>query len=242
MACNPNILDFIYSIVTGRLHYSLTPKRTTMGTISKGIMGGFSGTVGTVIGGTWKGINYIRSKPDRRTSKPTEKQLEQQAKFAAASKFIQPLNGLVTLTFRNYAVKMTGVNSALSHVLKNAVMGTYPTYTIDYEAVLISRGDLPNALNPVASAVATNSVKFDWTDNSSTGKAKAGDNSILVIYSPEDKLALYTTGGTLRSAGTATFNASIFSGQQVETYIGFISEDGKDIATSIYTGAVTLVS
>ena len=29
-----------------------------MGTISKGILGGFSGTVGTVIGGSWKGIDY----------------------------------------------------------------------------------------------------------------------------------------------------------------------------------------
>ncbi len=32
-----------------------------MGTISKGILGGFSGTVGTVIGGSWKGIEYMRS-------------------------------------------------------------------------------------------------------------------------------------------------------------------------------------
>ena len=33
-----------------------------MGTISKGILGGFSGKVGTVIGGNWKGIDYMRSK------------------------------------------------------------------------------------------------------------------------------------------------------------------------------------
>ena len=30
-----------------------------MGTISKGILGGFSGTVGTVIGGSWKGIDFL---------------------------------------------------------------------------------------------------------------------------------------------------------------------------------------
>ena len=34
-----------------------------MGTISKGILGGFSGKVGTVIGGNWKGIDYMRSIP-----------------------------------------------------------------------------------------------------------------------------------------------------------------------------------
>ena len=32
-----------------------------MGTIKQGILGGFSGKVGTVIGGSWKGISYMRS-------------------------------------------------------------------------------------------------------------------------------------------------------------------------------------
>lgn len=32
-----------------------------MGTIKQGILGGFSGKVGTVVGGTWKGISYMRS-------------------------------------------------------------------------------------------------------------------------------------------------------------------------------------
>jgi hypothetical protein len=30
-----------------------------MGTIKKGILGGFSGKVGTVVGASWKGISYI---------------------------------------------------------------------------------------------------------------------------------------------------------------------------------------
>ena len=31
-----------------------------MGTIKKGILGGFSGKVGTVVGASWKGISYMR--------------------------------------------------------------------------------------------------------------------------------------------------------------------------------------
>ena len=37
-----------------------------MGTINKGILGGFSGKVGNVVGGTWKGIDYMRSKSNHR--------------------------------------------------------------------------------------------------------------------------------------------------------------------------------
>jgi hypothetical protein len=31
-----------------------------MAKISQGILGGFSGTVGTVVGGHWRGIDYMR--------------------------------------------------------------------------------------------------------------------------------------------------------------------------------------
>ena len=211
-----------------------------MGIISKGILGGFSGTVGTVIGGTWKGISYMRSQPARRTSSPTEAQLEQQIKFALATRFVAVFSGLFMLSFRNYAVKMTGTNNALSYLLKNAITGTYPDYSIDYNNLLISRGDLPNALNPAAAPTGTSDITFTWTNNSGTGKAKGNDKAILVIYCPALKLGLYTTGSALRSAGTEVYNATVFAGQQVQTYIGFISEDGRDVASSIYTGQLTV--
>lgn len=49
-----------------------------MGTIQKGILGGFSGKVGSVIGGNWKGIDYMRSVANKRSFIPSQKQLEQQ--------------------------------------------------------------------------------------------------------------------------------------------------------------------
>ena len=53
-----------------------------MARISKGILGGFSGTVGTVIGGSWKGIAYMRSMPSSRKSSSTVKQKEQRQSLA----------------------------------------------------------------------------------------------------------------------------------------------------------------
>ena len=34
-----------------------------MGKINLGILGSFSGKVGNVVGGKWKGISYMRAKP-----------------------------------------------------------------------------------------------------------------------------------------------------------------------------------
>lgn len=211
-----------------------------MGIISKGILGGFSGTVGTVIGGTWKGITYMRSQPAKKTGSSSPAQLEQQAKFAIAMKFVNTMSGLFMISFRTYAVKMTGINNAFAYVLKNAITGIYPAYTIDYSMVLVSRGDLPNVLAPTAIAAAGSLITFVWTDNAGVGVAKATDKTILSVYCASMNLCIYTTGSAVRSAITDTIDVSTFSGKVVETYIGFISEDGKNVATSLYTGQLTV--
>jgi hypothetical protein len=212
-----------------------------MGTISKGILGGFSGKVGTVVGGSWKGIDYMRSKGNRSNNNPSEAQLSQQVKFSLSSRFLQSMSGLVELGFRNYAVKKTGINSALSYTLKNAITGSYPNFDISYGDVLVTRGDLPNALAPAAIADANSIVTFSWNNNSAVGVAKDTDKCILAAYCPALKQCVYVTNGTDRSSETDNLNLLSFKNQLVETYIGFISADGRNIATSIYTGQVTVL-
>lgn len=211
-----------------------------MGRISKGILGGFSGKVGTVIGGTWKGIDYMRSQSSARRTSFSPAQLEQQAKFSTGVKFTTPMAGLFDVSFRDYAIKMTGQNNALRYTLKNAIAGAYPAYTVDYSMALVSRGDLPNALSPAA-VTSSGAVNFSWSDNTGTGKAAATDKSILVVYCPAKQASVYTTTGPDRSTGAGSLAVPAFVGEQVQTYIGFISEDGKNIASSVFTGTLTVV-
>jgi hypothetical protein len=211
-----------------------------MGTINKGILGGFSGKVGSVVGGTWKGIDYMRSKSNRTNFTPSQAQLEQQAKFGLAIRFAQTMSALLAIGFRTYANRQTGVNSAVSYILKNAIGGTYPGFSILYDEVLVSRGDLPNVLAPAVTAATGSMLTYNWTDNSGTGIAKATDKVILAAYCPALDQCIYTTGSAARSAATDQLNLTTFSGKEVHTYIGCISADGRNIATSIYTGAVTV--
>ena len=53
-----------------------------MGTIKKGILGGFSGKVGNVIGSSWKGISYMRSMPQNVTQTRSAAQSAQKERFA----------------------------------------------------------------------------------------------------------------------------------------------------------------
>jgi len=105
-----------------------------MGTISKGILGGFSGKVGTVIGGTWKGISYMRSIPTSVSNPNTPAQLEQRAKFSTIVKFLQPLTGFLRFGFKSQAIKMSAFNAAMAVNFKNAITGVFPNFEIDYQS------------------------------------------------------------------------------------------------------------
>jgi Family of unknown function (DUF6266) len=211
-----------------------------MGTINKGILGGFSGKVGTVIGGSWKGIDYMRSKSGRRNFKPTQAQLEQQLKFGLAIRFVQTMSGLLEISFGSFAVRKTGINSAVSYTLKNAISGLYPNYSIAYAHVLVSRGDLPNVLAPSVTMGAGSIATWAWTDNSGVGIARPADKALLVVYCPALQQCIYTTGSATRDAITDSLDLSSFSGQPVHCWIGFISEDGRNVASSLYNGVFTV--
>ena len=211
-----------------------------MGIINKGILGGFSGKVGNVIGGTWKGIDYMRSRGNNGNKKPTEAQQAQQLKFALVMRFVQPMTSLLEISFHDFAIKMTGINNAFAYNLKNAVTGVYPSFSIDYSRTLISRGKLPNALAPAVVSGVGSMLTFSWADNSGRGLAKASDQAILVAYCPELRQAIYTLAGGLRSDLTGELNVLPFSGLAVQTWVGFISETGRLIANSNFTGEVTV--
>jgi len=103
-----------------------------MGTIKQGILGGFSGKVGSVIGGIWKGISYMRGLALSVANPQTDAQLAQRQKWAVTMHFLQPLTEFLKTGFKAYAVKMTGINAAMSYNIKNALTGTYPNFAIDY--------------------------------------------------------------------------------------------------------------
>lgn len=205
----------------------------------KGILGGFSGTVGTVVGSKWKGIDVIRSVGPEHNSSNTTPQATQRVKFSLVFRFLQSMKDLLDIGFKDFAVKMTGPNSALAYNIKNAVTGNFPNFSILYSEVLISRGSLPKASLPVAAVGASGTVAFTWANNTGIGKAKADDKSILVAYCPELNHTLYATGAS-RSAGADTLNVPEFKGKIVQTWVSFVTANNKDIAQSVFAGQVTV--
>jgi len=212
-------------------------KISVMGTIKQGILGGFSGKVGTVIGGNWKGIDYMRSKAASVSNPKTEAQLDQRARFGAALKFLQPLTSFIRVGFKNYAVKMTAFNSAMSYNLNNALDGAYPDYFIDYTRALVSRGSLPGAFNPTVESTIAGQVEFTWEDNSSDADANVSDLVLLVVYNPSKQQAITVIGGNSRTAGRQMVTVpKAFSGDEVFCFIAFQNANQSILSNSTFVG------
>jgi len=208
---------------------------------NKGILGSVSGTVGTVIGSSWRSIYLLKSRPGKRKGLPTLNQLMQQAKFLLISKFLFSLSGLIKESFSLDRKSLTGNNQALSYNLTNAVTGDYPGYEIDYSKVRISEGVLTNADGPAAISTEAGKIKFTWSSMAGVGSAKATDTAVLVLYCPDKKIGVFSKTDKEHAEETATITINSFSGKKVHTWLTFIAEDGKTYANSEYAGEVTVL-
>jgi hypothetical protein len=212
-----------------------------MGTIKKGVLSGFSGKVGSVVGASWKGIDYIRSLPASVRNPRTEGQVSQRTKFIVALEFLRPIIAYLNVGFKPYASKQSPYNAAMSYNVSNAVTGTFPDFVMDYPNVLVSRGSLLGAEDASATAAA-GSIAFAWSNNSGVNNAKETDLAMPLAFNISKGQAVFKTNGAERSAeaDVLTIPAN-WSGDDVQLYLGFVSMDGLLVASSVYLGQQSIV-
>ncbi|MBC7915650.1 MAG: hypothetical protein H7Y07_16195 [Pyrinomonadaceae bacterium] len=92
-----------------------------MATITNGILGGFSGKIGTVVGYTLGGKHYMRSLPKSRTQY-TPNELINQAMFEMVWDYLEPLKDLIRVGFKSYFAKTGGYQAAVSYTRKIAMV------------------------------------------------------------------------------------------------------------------------
>jgi len=211
-----------------------------MGTVKKGILGGFSGKVGIVVGVNWKGGTYVRSLPKKAKNAPSLGQLKQRSKFALVQNLLQPLSEVLRVGWKLYAHDKSTFNAATSYTLTNAVSGEYPDFKIELSKVLISRGELTAVTNAFVN-FSDGQVIFQWEDNSGAGSAKATDRALIAIVNLTKGKAVTITAGAPRSDSVQNVaSPSEWSGDEIHTYMGFASENGREVSNSVYLGAISV--
>lgn len=124
-----------------------------MGKIKKGILGGFSGKTGTVVGGSWKGIDYMRSLATSVANPKTSAQVTVRSNFSTLVSIMSGANSILKASNWNDAKKQSAFNAGVRINYDNAIVDD----VIDMERLTFgefSRDPLAN-LN----------VQFEETDN-----------------------------------------------------------------------------
>ena len=213
-----------------------------MATFEKGILGGFSGKVGNVVGSRWRGKNVMRSLPQRGNYTATEKQEEQRQKFKVVIGFLSPIVEVLSRYFGSPQGDKSRTNLATSYHLKNAVLSTPTGMVMDYEKVLISKGDLRGIDGGTVAAAAGQVLNFSWQDNSGQGKATTTDQLMVVVYAPDLELFYTNIAVATRDATTAAVTLPNFMATfEVEVWASFSKPETNFAAISTYMGAVTIL-
>jgi len=213
-----------------------------MGTIRNGANGGFSGKAGSVIGSSWNNISYIKGLPKLSNKPATLKQLDQRARFSAALAFLGPIKDVLIMGYKGQASgRATGFNMGIQQVLGHAITGTYPDYSVDKELVQISKGTLQATTDIVFTSTATETLEISWLPQVNSLNAFVDDEATVLIYNvPQNLFMIYTNAGKRGDAGTTLTLPSSFAGQEIHSYIFYVSRDGNRQSNSTYFPAFTI--
>jgi len=216
-----------------------------MATILKGILGGFKGLVGTVIGSSHRDQEVMRSRPKKSSKPPVQTQVDQRLKFGLMTDFLGNFSALIKKAFKPANQRESPMNSAVSYNLLNAIKGISPDFSIDYSMITISNGELYNANNIVVTPLADAEVKIDWAPITASDENKEimdQDKVMLVFYSTGQKRYMVFTANAVRGAGTVTVElARSFAASPVHGYLYFLSPSGKDSSRTDYLGTIQLI-
>ena len=211
-----------------------------MATFNNGILGGFSGKVGTVVGIMQGDQYHMRSLP-RRRKKYTAGELLNQAQFKMVQDHLQPIKELIKVGYKNYYTKSGGYRAAFAYTRKMAVMSDDAGSYIDPALFRISGGDLPGAVDPTVTLENGNVLSFNW-DVSEVTQFDGSDQMMLLVYDTANlKAVIRIFDGAFRNAGELNIELpSTFQGAEVDIYIGFIAADRSGQSDSQYLGRVRI--
>lgn len=103
-----------------------------MGKIKQGILGGFNGKTGSVVGASWKGIAYMRGQAQSIKNPRTADQQANRTLFGLTSDIMSKAKQAINLGFAGSAVKKSAFNCAVQENMKLFVENGS-----DYEAELL---------------------------------------------------------------------------------------------------------
>ena len=210
-----------------------------MARLISGINGHIQGKIGTVIGSSWKSIQYVKGPYKKRTAKVGPGEARNRSKFSMAHFWLQPLLKFVRQGFKGYTETVEGFNAAKSYLLLHAFEGIAPEIRINPALAQVSFGDLPLSADITVHKIAPGQLQFTW-DPAWLGVGNDKDQAMMLAYDINNGKAWFTTMGQFRNAGTDILHTDPSPGKTYHIYFAFNAGDRSRQSDSVYLGEIVM--
>lgn len=214
-----------------------------MATIIKGYLDGFRGLLGNAVGASYRELDVIRGRPKKSSKAPTQTQLAQRARFALATHFSAMMEYFYQIGYKSSAGKaQSPVNAATQQILRDAIVGAYPDFSIDYSKVILSKGKLYQPSNLLMTVDAEGNVNLVWEEETYQNALNKGTDRLMIVFFNESN-GQNVTAGISGTRSALTFSLKMprkFFGVPLVGWIFCVSEDEKAVSDSFYLGEITI--
>ena len=207
-----------------------------MAVIRQGVLGGFRGRVGNIVGTGWKGIAVMKSLPLSVANPRTAGQVAQRNKFALLTCLASLLlAAVVKPLWDRFASNMSGYNAFIS-----ANQGSFnPMGNIDPAKLVVSKGRM---LSPTIGSRTTSGNTMNCTITNPIGdKYALPTDKIYAVGLHQTNLTPLFQGDTGVTRGASattivplTFPDTTALGNCGKVYISYLRADGSEVSNSGY--------
>lgn len=203
---------------------------SVMGIIKRGILGGVSGKVANVIGGSWKGIEYLRAMPLSVANPRTTAQVANRDRFKSVTVLAsEMLTTIVKPLWDRFAVSMSGYNDFCK-----TNKDVFSEGTFNHSSLILSRGKMDAPVGLFGSVNSTaHTFTVSWGTTLSDAYASADDEVYIAVLGADGSLAAASSGSAKRSEGTVTFSyPTTWKSTAAFAYVAFRRKDGTIVSNS----------
>ena len=210
-----------------------------MGKIKQGILGGFSGKVGNVIGTSWKGISVVKVMPQSVANPKTGAQIARRSKLTNTVNFATAiLAGFIKPVWDRFAQQMSGYNAFISANIE-LFANELPS---DYSKLVTSRGKLDKLGLLSFSIKSTGEVHIEWTEGSE-GTYGSGDDEVYAVFINQNTGEVVGTYLDSSHRGSVGWNDGLIGfepavGNTVHCYVTARRADGTMVSDCEHRSAV----
>lgn len=206
-----------------------------MAVLKGGVNGPFSGRVGSVVGSSWRKINYIKGFRRIKDIKPvpSAKQAVQQQKFKLLNSFFMYMEEMLGIGFGQYTDRCTARNAAFRYNYDHAFVMDDGELKLNYAKLAFSRGALYTA-GAEKAWPANGEIKVSWNTKTYGVDGQLDDVGYAIAYFP--RFDLFEGSHALRHVGevTFTFFKEFVPGDELHIWLFFADSKKKRASRTVY--------